>query len=325
MMAEDGRPVFTYDRFAQILNEYLEREALLSLIKSMVEHPERFTGPFRPSTQVEKLLQHILQSKEILFGDAVEEVFAAILQASGYERQEGTLQKGKKKLECDLLFKTPDRVRLLLVEQKLRDDHDSTKRRGQIDNFREKVDLVEQTYGCTMHAIMHFVDPAFRKNKVFYSDELRKINETQRVRVHSTPLYGAELFDYMEREVGHPAAVAWQDLESWLRCWKHSRTDVLGDMLNWDSETSTARLRNAALEHPALFARLASQKSKGRQLLWEEGWLHTLSPTGKGLRVVAEALSQSAESRLRRAGESLRRMVEQLYKSEHKPTAGGEG
>lgn len=209
---------FTYSNLANILSEFLERGVLFSLVQSLVEHPERFTGPFRPSTQVEKLLQHILQSREILFGDAIEEVFAAVLEASGYWRQNrilwGELGNGKRrKLECDLLFMTPDKERVLLVEQKLRDDHDSTKRRGQISNFREKVGFIRQNYQEPHCALMHFVDPALRKNKTFYSNELH--NMSAEGGVHNTPLYGAELFEHL-KNLGYPVVISWQDFEGWL-------------------------------------------------------------------------------------------------------------
>jgi len=158
---------FTYEEFTQILDKHLREEQFERVLKALARSPQRFTGIFRSSTPREKLIQYVIQSCEIKFGDAFEEVISEILSRSGYSALPKTLEaEGEDKLACDLLFESPDRLSILLVEQKMRDDHDSTKRNGQFQNFERKVKAVCNQYSdFKLHAIMYFVDPKQAKNK----------------------------------------------------------------------------------------------------------------------------------------------------------------
>jgi hypothetical protein len=162
---------FTYGEFTQILDKHLQEEQIERVLEALAESPQRFTGIFRASTPREKLIQYVIQSREIKFGDAFEEVISEILSRSGYSALPKTLEaEGEGKLACDLLFESPDRLSILLVEQKMRDDHDSTKRNGQFQNFERKVKAVCNQYsGFKLHAIMYFVDPKqAKKQKSLY-------------------------------------------------------------------------------------------------------------------------------------------------------------
>lgn len=48
-------------------------------------------------------------------------------------------------LNIDQCFKRGNKV--YFIEQKIRDDHDSTKKRGQIQNFEKKLDIMLIKYG----------------------------------------------------------------------------------------------------------------------------------------------------------------------------------
>ena len=50
------------------------------LLKKVADRPERFIGLFRPSKPGTKILQHLLHSHEIRFGDALEELIEEILK-----------------------------------------------------------------------------------------------------------------------------------------------------------------------------------------------------------------------------------------------------
>nr|WP_307918320.1 hypothetical protein [Mycoplasmopsis bovis] len=78
----------------------------------------------------------------------------------------------------------------------MRDDHDSTKKRGQIDNFLKKYNHVKTIYPINnIVGIMWFVDDSFKKNKGFYHNEISNLNKYDR-NLHL--FYGKELFDFFE-------------------------------------------------------------------------------------------------------------------------------
>lgn len=117
-----------YERFVATLNHHifqLEREKLL---RKLVNEPERFLGLFRPSKPKGKLFQHLLQAREIGFGDALEEIVAGWLEHYGYQRLDNRIRVNGETMECDHYALSPNQDFGLLIEQKVRDDHDSSKK-----------------------------------------------------------------------------------------------------------------------------------------------------------------------------------------------------
>ncbi|QBF34848.1 hypothetical protein EG856_02915 [Mycoplasmopsis phocirhinis] len=76
----------------------------------------------------------------------------------------------------------------------MRDNHDSTKKQGQIDNLAQKTKLQKSLYpDKTVIAIFYFIDPNVKKNFKFYTEELKnkvkqKWFDGQRI------FYGDEIF-----------------------------------------------------------------------------------------------------------------------------------
>jgi len=74
-----------YSKFSAILNKHIfEREKKELLIK-LAKNPECFIGFFRPTKPGAKILQHLLQSHEIRFGNAMEEIICEFLKDWGYK------------------------------------------------------------------------------------------------------------------------------------------------------------------------------------------------------------------------------------------------
>ena len=146
------------------------------LIRKMSESPERYTGIFRSTLPKDKLIQNISQSHEINFGDAmellIEDIFCLYKYTSLQKRY--TLRNGDT-LSYDQLFSLNNRT--IFIEQKVRDDHDSTKKRGQVGNFKQKLEhLVDLGYSKeNTSSYMYFIDDAFKKNINYYNQELIKI------------------------------------------------------------------------------------------------------------------------------------------------------
>ena len=138
--------IMKFEQFKGILNKQIFEESRASLIKKIAEEPQRYLGLFRPTKPKAKILQNLLQSHEIRFGDAFEILIEEYLKEKGF----GILEKvfynqNGNALNVDQLFKKEESI--YFIEQKVRDDHDSTKKRGQINNFEKKLNILIEKYG----------------------------------------------------------------------------------------------------------------------------------------------------------------------------------
>lgn len=307
-----GQP-FTFEEFEEILNRSLFVEERKALIERLIKHPERFTGLFRPSTPEEKILQNIIQSKEIKFGDAFEKIIDQILRKSGYTPLEKELGG---ELKCDHLFESPDGQRILLIEQKMRNDHDSTKRVGQFSNFEKKIRYVlnkiiniNHSY---LYAIMYFVDPKQRKNMKYYQEQSKQLTtyftSIKNINIKIEILYGNELFEFLSGVSS--ICISWDTLISWLQQWKSQLSRGQLIQVNWETEDILSEMKALARENPAIFSKLTEQR-----ILWEEGVIRALFPTGSGLEAICEELNSIQNPRSRKVAEQLRKSIEKYYSS----------
>ncbi|GAH88919.1 unnamed protein product, partial [marine sediment metagenome] len=115
-----------YEEFCEILNKHIFEGEKRDLLKKLADRPERFMGLFRPTKPGTKILQHLLQSHEIRFGDSMEELIDVVLGDLGYSILPKAIQNSDgERLSIDQYF-TADNIHYF-IEQKVRDDHDSTK------------------------------------------------------------------------------------------------------------------------------------------------------------------------------------------------------
>lgn len=259
-----------YSIFRDILNETLLGNERVKLFKRMSEKPERFVGLFRPSIPRQKLLQNIIQTREILFGDAMEKVLDKWIKNYGYLIQDNQITS---ELWCDLYFLSPDKNKAYLIEMKMRDDHDSTKRRGQWDNFERKVRILHKKHGSNLTAIFYFMDPAMRKNHNFYNNNI--LNLKSAISIDCLFLwYGSDLFDNITK------AEDWEKLIEYLYRWKRGLPDT--DVLNMESPEALRQL--SVLSHD-IWERIVAKKA-----FWDESFIRTLFPTGDGLRKIVSEM-----------------------------------
>lgn len=167
-----------YEKFKNILNKQIFDNSKIDLLEKIAKSPDRYVGLFRPTKPKAKILQNLLQSNEIRFGDALEVLFEKYFENLGYKNLEKKIQNNNKDkqeyLDLDQLF--TDGQYIYFVEQKVRDDHDSTKKRGQMENFEKKINELLNIYKETkIKAFVYFVDYSLVRNKHFYSEEINKI------------------------------------------------------------------------------------------------------------------------------------------------------
>ncbi len=219
--------IMEYNQFTKILNENIFERSKPVLLDKISKNPKRFIGLFRPTRAKAKVMQNLLQSHEIKFGEAFEYIIEEYFHIIGFKILDHNLQ-GKKGnvLSIDQCFWMNEEI--YFIEQKIRDDHDSTKKREQIRNFEDKLySLIEKYPDNKLNGIFYFIDPEFKKNKNFYLDEIDKIKNDYGVKsLHL--LYGSELFEFIGR------SDIWDEIIRYLEKWKKEIPEL--PELNFDIE-----------------------------------------------------------------------------------------
>lgn len=204
-----------YDKFAGILNESIFVGSKAKLIDSIAKNPLRYVGLFRPTKPRAKLLQNILQSQEIRMGDALEEIVRGYLEEGGCELLDGGVVIEGEEKNIDLHFRKGGDV--FVIEQKIRDDHDSTKKKGQFRDLSSKLEYaVSQNGAGKTRGGVFFVDPSLNKNRNYYSAELEALARKHNG-LRARLWYGEEFFADILGGDG-----VWDEMLSHLRRWKEN-------------------------------------------------------------------------------------------------------
>ena len=210
-----------YNDFVEVFNRRIFANSYSKLLTSLANNPDRFVGIFRSSKPLHKLNQNLSQSREIRFGDAFEEVIELYLSNNGFSIKDKNLTFNGKKLKVDQYFEINNHV--YFAEQKIRDDHDSTKKTGQMDNFLKKERAItHQNPHKTCKGYFYFIDPSLKKNKDYYSGRLEE-ESIMASELH----YGSEFFD----SIG--MSNEWEEIISYLTVWRQNLPNDIN--LNLDS------------------------------------------------------------------------------------------
>jgi Holliday junction resolvase-like predicted endonuclease len=236
-----------YNLFKQIFNETIFEKSKADLLEKIASSPSRYIGLFRPTKPKGKILQNLLQSHEIRFGDAFEQVIEKYLKIKGCEilPKRFTNKEGEV-LNIDQCFRKDNKV--FFIEQKVRDDHDSTKKRGQILNFEKKLDIMLSNYAeIELCGILYFIDPDLVKNKNFYTTELSKM--TSDYKVETQIFYGKTLFEYL----GY--SDIWDEILEYLAEWKKEIPDLPEINFDLDAQHTFEEIKDLS---PLVFRKLFS-------------------------------------------------------------------
>lgn len=259
-----------YNDFINILNKSIFHKVKLTLLEKVAKNPDRYVGLFRPTKPRAKLVQNITQSNEIRFGDAFEVILEEYLKIMGFEMIPRSYTFNGDNLKFDQFFK--DETTIYFIEQKIRDDHDSTKKRGQIDNFEKKTKLLFQLYPDYDHiGIMYFVDSSLRKNRKYYVDELNRISNVYQIESHL--FYGEEFFQWINY------SEIWLEIIQHLESWKKDISDFPELNFDIEAEESFNEIKEIT---PGLFLKLLEN-----DIIFSEIIL-TLFPEKKTLSLLLE-------------------------------------
>lgn len=287
-----------YDQFVNVLNKHLFGEEKAVLLRKIVDNPERYTGLFRPTTPKLKILQNLLQSREIRFGNAFEEIIREFIKDWGFTDipDKKFIYQGKN-YDLDQYF--TDGVTYYFIEQKVRDDHDSTKKRGQMANFKIKLEYLYMKHGENLVGIMYFIDPSLTKNKNYYQEELQGLSKKySRVSLHL--FYGKELFDYFNHSQD------WDKLLDWLYQWKQQLPEFPEIDFDIDPDESFRQLKDVELRY---------WKKLLKEELWEQGIIKVISSEGETLNRIADYLISQQSIEAKKVGNELKRRISEYYSS----------
>lgn len=271
-----------YEKFCLILNKHIFEGEKRELLKNIAERPERFIGLFRPTKPGAKILQHILQSHEIRFGDAFEELIEEIIRELNFSiLNKSIVGENRDSLSLDQYYE--GKGIYYFIEQKVRDDHDSTKKRGQISNFETKLETLYKKHKDKLVGIMYFIDPDLSKNKNYYLTELKRLSKFYGVKIYL--FYGKELFNYL----GKPNL--WRQVLSWLTQWKDSLPEIPEIDFDKTPKESFEEIKKLPIRH--------WRKLLENEKLWSEGIIKVMFKSGKTLKLLLDFF-QNQEDHLSR-------------------------
>ena len=209
-----------YNQFVEVFERRIFANSYSKLLTSLAKNPDRFVGIFRSSKPLHKLSQNLSQSREIKFGDAFEEVIELYLSNNGFSIKEKNLTHNGNSLRVDQYFERDNHV--YFAEQTVRDDHASTKKTGQMDNFLEKERVItHENPGKSCKGFFYFIDPSLKKNRNYYYNRLKEESI-----IASELCYGSEFFDSIEM------TNEWNEIITHLTTWRDNLPDMLN--LNFD-------------------------------------------------------------------------------------------
>jgi len=119
---------------------------------------------------------------------------------------------------------------------------------------------------------MYFIDPDLSKNKNYYVEELRKLEQFYGVKLYL--LYGKEFFDYLQRPD------IWDNILLWLKKWKDSLPEL--PEINFDITPQESFEEIKDLELRIWREILENEK------LWDEGIMRAIFREGITLRLLLQ-------------------------------------
>lgn len=158
-----------YTTFQSIMDKHINSINKIDFVKNLIKTKDsaiRIFSNFKITSLKDRIRSNYLISVNIKLGDALEDVFKKYLEEAGAIFLERDFVPHK---DCDQIFMYNGIT--YLIEQKIRDDHDSSKKVGQVENYNMKKTIIQEkvTY---FYACSWFIDPDFDKNKNYYLTQL---------------------------------------------------------------------------------------------------------------------------------------------------------
>ena len=233
--------IMDFKQFKNILNKEIFEESKAKLIENIAKSPSRYIGLFRPTKPKAKILQNLynLMKSVLVIPSRFDR---RILKKFGFTILEKKFSTDDDdELNIDQCFKKDGKI--YFVEQKVRDDHDSTKKRGQIQNFEKKLNEMINKYSeKSLVGFFYFIDPELKKNRNYYDAELKRMSKAYGVNLNLS--YGEELFTIL----GHKEI--WQEILKYLEEWKKEIPELPETNFDLNAQSSFEEIKDL---NPAWF------------------------------------------------------------------------
>ncbi|MBR1375252.1 MAG: hypothetical protein IJ566_04120 [Cardiobacteriaceae bacterium] len=248
-----------YEEFKQKLNlQVFGEDVNYEILTTVIKNPNRYIGLFRVTNAKTKLIQNITQSCEIKFGDFIEDILTQYILDTGYHNLDKNIgvDENNDELNVDQLFKNNNENIIYIIEQKIRDDHDSTKKRGQYANFIKKIKLIKTKFkNHKIKATMWFSDDSLKKNRKYYLEQIQ--NNTDDI-VEINIFYGKELFVKLFNRFD-----IWNEFTLYLDKCKRELNEYILNIVNFDNdEIMKKMLLKMQTKDPDILNKLLSDKQK---------------------------------------------------------------
>lgn len=169
-----------------------ERDVLEHMLSSRY-NVNRLISDFQALPLDKKIEQSAFSAINIVFGKNMETITSDLITLYG-----GTMLNNKRgDKEADIFFSYKGKQ--YLIEQKVRDDHDTNKRVGQALDFIEKKNVFSSN-----NSAFWFVEEIFDKNKKYYRDTIKEeLYYGKEINDFMSSIFGAKgrnfFFDYKEK------------------------------------------------------------------------------------------------------------------------------
>lgn len=287
--------MISYSEFTKILNKHILSEQKKDLLITLSENPERFVGLFRPTKPLGKILQHVLQSNEIKFGDAMEEILGLIIKRLKYNVLDKGIKYNETLLKIDQYFEKDNKF--YFIEQKMRDDHDSSKKRGQIRNFEQKLEFLYKIHKGNLVGILYFLDPELEKNKNYYLEEIKRLRDFYKVNIYL--FYGRELFEFLN------IPECWEKILRWLKKWKDNLPDLPEVNFDKEPEKSFNEIKDLETRY--------WRKLLENEQIWKEGITKIIFPKGDTLRLLKDYFKKQDLDVYKEISERINNILKNFY------------
>ena len=257
--------ILEYSVFLRELNDIMFKgnsEALLTQIANM---SDIHIDIFKLTALKTNLIQNILQLYEIKFYMALEGIVQKYFNILGFTVLPNHLVTKETIYcaSCDMQQIVKKRNTIYLIEQKIRDDHDSTKKVGQFTNFEAKYFEISNKYkDSEVIPIMWFIDASLRKNKNYYLEQMEKMSSFY----DCSPrlYYGQEMFSKSENGISDFPIDMWNEIVEYLKLWKKNLPDMPEVNFDLNSEQVFLEIRDLS---PCVYRKLFENEDIKQQIL----------------------------------------------------------
>nr|WP_231860240.1 restriction endonuclease [Helicobacter himalayensis] len=184
----------------------------------------------------------------------MEEILTEYIRGMGYSILDKNIgvDESNNRLSADQIFQKNDII--YLIEQKIRDDHDSTKKRGQYTNLIKKIKVLKKQYPYPNYKIiasMWFSGDSLKKNRKYYLEQIEHNTDEQ---VEICIFYGKELFENIFKRMD-----IWNEIISHLQKHKQERSQEILNVPDFDtSDGIRIALLRVKNDYPNLIKKLLS-------------------------------------------------------------------